>query len=72
MLNTTSTLTQAIHKRIDMLPDDMLEKAIDYILQVPEYPEDLPRRDSETASWPVQVTHVRPVGQLQRAKRIWS
>ena len=48
MLNTTSTLAQEIHKRIGMLPDDMLEKATHRIFQVPEYPEDFASDDVET------------------------
>ena len=40
-------LLQEMRELIDMLPDDMVELAAEYILEVPEYPEDY--RKDETA-----------------------
>ena len=37
---TPQSLLEEMHELIDMLPDDMLGKAVHYILLVPEYPED--------------------------------
>ena len=37
---TAESLLEEMRELIDMLPDDMLEKAVHYILLVPEYPED--------------------------------
>ena len=39
-MKTIDDLMQEIHELIDMLPDDMLEKAAGFILDVPDYPED--------------------------------
>ena len=37
---TPQSLLEEMHELIDMLSDDMLERAAQYILLVPEYPED--------------------------------
>ena len=37
---TAESLLKEMHELIDMLPDNMLEKAAHYILRVPDFPED--------------------------------
>ena len=70
---TAEGLLKEMHELIDMLPDDMLEKAVEGILNVPDFPEDFDPTEIERLELARQKYHTGELTRPDKSETVnWS